>query len=114
MRQLGTEIFSRKKADARESRESDLKSNRRADVLNEKGSSARIRSGTPIEFELQPILQAAFASELKMGEKAGADPGALMLGGGAGTFGMKHLEHVPPELNRQDSHGVLDRRFYRH
>jgi hypothetical protein len=24
------------------------------------------------------------------------------------------LEHVPPELNRQDSHGVLDRRFYRH
>ena len=21
------------------------------------------------------------------------------------------LEHVPPELNRQDSHGVLDRRF---
>ena len=25
-----------------------------------------------------------------------------------------HLEHVPPELNRQDSHGVLDRRFYRH
>ena len=27
---------------------------------------------------------------------------------------MDHLEHVPPELNRQDSHGVLDRRFYRH
>ena len=25
-----------------------------------------------------------------------------------------NLEHVPPELNRQDSHGVLDRRFYRH
>ena len=25
-----------------------------------------------------------------------------------------YLEHVPPELNRQDSHGVLDRRFYRH
>ena len=24
------------------------------------------------------------------------------------------LEHVPPELNRQDFHGVLDRRFYRH
>ena len=24
------------------------------------------------------------------------------------------LEHVPPELNRQDSHGVLDRRFYRY
>ncbi len=24
------------------------------------------------------------------------------------------LEHVPPELNRQDSHGVLDRRFYWH
>jgi hypothetical protein len=24
------------------------------------------------------------------------------------------LEHVPQELNRQDSHGVLDRRFYRH
>ena len=24
------------------------------------------------------------------------------------------LEHVPPELNWQDSHGVLDRRFYRH
>ena len=24
------------------------------------------------------------------------------------------LEHVPPELNRQDSHGVLDRKFYRH
>ena len=28
-------------------------------------------------------------------------------------FNLK-LEHVPPELNRQDSHGVLDRRFYRH
>jgi class 3 adenylate cyclase len=27
---------------------------------------------------------------------------------------MARLEHVPPELNRQDSHGVLDRRFYRH
>jgi hypothetical protein len=27
---------------------------------------------------------------------------------------MLQLEHVPPELNRQDSHGVLDRRFYRH
>jgi hypothetical protein len=27
---------------------------------------------------------------------------------------LPHLEHVPPELNRQDSHGVLDRRFYRH
>jgi hypothetical protein len=27
---------------------------------------------------------------------------------------LKDLEHVPPELNRQDSHGVLDRRFYRH
>ena len=26
----------------------------------------------------------------------------------------RELEHVPPELNRQDSHGVLDRRFYRH
>ena len=25
-----------------------------------------------------------------------------------------YLEHVPPELNWQDSHGVLDRRFYRH
>ena len=24
------------------------------------------------------------------------------------------LEHVPPELNWQDFHGVLDRRFYRH
>ena len=24
------------------------------------------------------------------------------------------LEHVPPELNRQDSHGVLDRRFCWH
>ena len=24
------------------------------------------------------------------------------------------LEHVSPELNWQDSHGVLDRRFYRH
>ena len=24
------------------------------------------------------------------------------------------LEHVPPELNRRDSHGVLDRKFYRH
>ena len=28
--------------------------------------------------------------------------------------GICDLEHVPPELNRQDSHGVLDRRFYRH
>ena len=27
---------------------------------------------------------------------------------------LAELEHVPPELNRQDSHGVLDRRFYRH
>jgi hypothetical protein len=27
---------------------------------------------------------------------------------------LADLEHVPPELNRQDSHGVLDRRFYRH
>jgi hypothetical protein len=27
---------------------------------------------------------------------------------------IAYLEHVPPELNRQDSHGVLDRRFYRH
>jgi hypothetical protein len=27
---------------------------------------------------------------------------------------VDQLEHVPPELNRQDSHGVLDRRFYRH
>ena len=25
-----------------------------------------------------------------------------------------YLEHVPPELNWQDSHGVLDRRFYRY
>ena len=25
-----------------------------------------------------------------------------------------YLEHVPPELNRQDSHGALDRRFYWH
>jgi hypothetical protein len=24
------------------------------------------------------------------------------------------LEHVPPELNRQDSQRLLDRRFYRH
>ena len=29
-------------------------------------------------------------------------------------LGGANLEHVPPELNRQDSHGVLDRRFYRH
>ena len=28
--------------------------------------------------------------------------------------GRPFLEHVPPELNWQDSHGVLDRRFYRH
>ena len=27
---------------------------------------------------------------------------------------IRHLEHVPPELNRQDSHGALDRRFYWH
>ena len=27
---------------------------------------------------------------------------------------VSDLEHVPPELNWQDSHGVLDRRFYRH
>ena len=26
----------------------------------------------------------------------------------------RKLEHVPPELNRQDSHGALDRRFYWH
>ena len=25
-----------------------------------------------------------------------------------------HLEHVPPKLKWQDSHGVLDRKFYRH
>ena len=31
-----------------------------------------------------------------------------------GTLFIGELEHVPPELNRQDSHGVLDRRFYRH
>ena len=28
--------------------------------------------------------------------------------------GFADLEPVPPELNRQDSHGVRDRRFYRH
>ena len=36
---------------------------------------------------------------------------------GGGVFEITvdgKLEHVPPELNRQDSHGVLDRRFYRH
>jgi membrane fusion protein, multidrug efflux system len=27
-------------------------------------------------------------------------------------YRARELEHVPPELNRQDSHGVLDRRFY--
>jgi hypothetical protein len=31
-----------------------------------------------------------------------------------GRYPTLELEHVPPELNRQDSHGVLDRRFYRH
>ena len=30
------------------------------------------------------------------------------------AWDREDLEHVPPELNRQDSHGVLDRRFYRH
>jgi len=39
-----------------------------------------------------------------------AEIGGTALGGGLELA----LEHVPPELNRQDSHGVLDRRFYRH
>ena len=41
--------------------------------------------------DVQPILQVAFASALKMSPMAGADPGALRLGGGPGTLGMKHL-----------------------
>ena len=38
-------------------------------------------------------------------------PGVYLPKGG---YDPAKLEHVPPELNRQDSHGVLDRRFYRH
>jgi hypothetical protein len=41
--------------------------------------------------DVQPILQVAFASELKISPMAGADPGTLKLGGGPGTLGMKHL-----------------------
>jgi hypothetical protein len=43
--------------------------------------------------------------------------GPIAWKGGTGSEGASpntQLEHVPPELNRQDSHGVLDRRFYRH
>ena len=40
---------------------------------------------------------------------------AVPLGDGVDAAeSLMQLEHVPPELNRQDSHGVLDRRFYRH
>jgi hypothetical protein len=30
------------------------------------------------------------------------------------VFHAGYLEHVPPELTRKDSQGVLDSRFYRH
>jgi hypothetical protein len=30
------------------------------------------------------------------------------------NFGIGTLEHVPPQLNRGDSHEAKDRRVYRH
>ena len=59
---------------------------------------------------------AADAKEAMFGNKAAAWY-RFKLGDFEATVisdGTLNLEHVPPELNRQDSHGVLDRRFYRH
>jgi hypothetical protein len=64
-------------------------------VMSQRGNGAR---GVQFISASAPILGLEWVNGLYVGVIA-------MLG---------DLEHVPPELNRQDSHGVLDRRFYRH
>ena len=77
-------------------------------------ASALIVTSDPLFFarrEQLVVLAARYAVPTIYPAREFTENGGLM---SYGTNLSLDLEHVPPELNRQDSHGVLDRRFYRH
>ena len=68
-----------------------------------------MEGGGVVEALLHPVAERALSSVLQNV----FDAWMTLLGQPLQPI-SEYLEHVPPELNRQDSHGVLDRRFYRH
>ena len=64
-------------------------------------------------LKLQPRTRPQFSPHREIDTLSTAISGGRLLGGRSNRT-VLGLEHVPPELNWQDSHGVLDRRFYRH
>jgi ABC-type nitrate/sulfonate/bicarbonate transport system substrate-binding protein len=89
-------------------------------IAKSKGMFENIGGNSAVQyttFQSLPPVNEALATQ-QVDAVFEAEPPALI--GRAAGIDVKivgiscSLEHVPPELNRQDSHGVLDRRFYRH